>query len=346
MKRIYYNIPSLLILLAAATSCTSKTETESETPVEQVQESPSVQLTQVSRTTVDHNAVYTANVEAYKTNNISSSMPNRIKQILVEVGDNVAKGQKIAILDDVNIEQSRVRLENAEREYERALKLFEIGGGTRQSVDQLKTELDASRRAYANQLENTILVSPVAGTVTARNYDPGDMPGAQPIVTVSQINPVKIMVGVNELDFKAIKPGMPVKVELDAYPEETFEGKVSIVHPSIDPSTRTFLTELTVPNPGNRILPGMFARATVSLGQAEAVIIPDRALIKQPGSAVEYVYTFNPSDSTVAFTPVVTGQRIASENAYEVLEGLNDGAIVVLSGQSRLVNGAKASPIK
>ncbi len=344
MKGIINYIPSL-IALSVLSGC-SNAEKENETVQESQPALPAVELAKVSRTTVDHESVYTANVEANKTNNISSSIPNRIKEILVEVGDNVVKGQKIAVLDDVTIEQTRLRLENSEREYERALRLYEIGGGTRQNVDQLKTELDASRRAYANQLENTILVSPVSGTVTARNYDPGDMAGNMPIVTVSQINPVKIMVGVSEMDFKAIKPGMPVKIALDAYPGEEFEGKVSIVHPTIDPSTRTFLTELTVDNPSHRILPGMFARANVVLGQVEAVVVPDRAVVKQAGSAVEYVYTFNPADSVVSFTPIVTGQRIPSENAYEVLEGLPDGAIIVLSGQTRLVDGAKASPLK
>lgn len=344
MNRIINYIPSL-VALAVLSGCT-KAEKENETAQEAQPVLPAVELAKVARTVVDHASVYTANVEAYKTNNITSALPNRIKEILVDVGDNVVKGQKLAVLDDVTIEQSRLRLENSEREYERALRLYEIGGGTRQSVDQLKTELDASRRAYANQLENTILVSPVSGTVTARNYDPGDMTGNLPIVTVSQINPVKIMVGVSEMDFKSIKPGMPVKVSLDAYPGEEFDGKVNIVHPTIDPTTRTFLTELTVDNPGHRILPGMFARANVVLGQTEAVVVPDRAVVKQSGSAVEYVYTFNPADSVVTFTPVVTGQRIPSENAYEVIEGLPDGAIIVLSGQTRLVNGAKVSPLK
>lgn len=308
-------------------------------------EIPRIEIATVSKFTVDHVGEYTANVEAFKTNNISTSIPNRIKQILVDVGSNVTKGQKLVVLDDVTIEQSRVRLENAEREYNRALKLFEIGGGTRQSVDQLKTELDASRRAYDNQLENTVLTSPVNGTVTARNYDPGDMTGTTPILTVEDINPVKIMIGVSETDFSAVKPGLPVKVTLDAYPGEQFDGKVTIIHPSIDASTRTFLAEVTLPNPQHRILPGMFARVEVPMGQAEAVVLPDRALQKQSGSAVEYVYLFNSNDSTVTFTKVTTGRRLPDSNAYEVIDGLADGATVVISGQSRLLDGTKALPI-
>lgn len=85
------------------------------------------------------------------------------------------KGQKVVILDDVNINQLKIRLDNTERDYERALELYNIGGGTKQAVDQMKTELDAARRQYQNMVENTVLVSPIAGVVTARNYDAGDM---------------------------------------------------------------------------------------------------------------------------------------------------------------------------
>lgn len=343
-KRIAYTYIAALSAMTLA-SCSKGEEKSAETSAASDIEIPRIEVATVSSATVDHIGEYTANVEAFKTNNISTSIPNRIKQILVDVGSNVSKGQKLVVLDDVTIEQSRVRLENAEREYNRALKLFEIGGGTRQAVDQLKTELDASRRAYENQLENTVLTSPVNGTVTARNYDPGDMTGTAPILTVEDINPVKIMIGVSETDFSAVKPGLPVRVMLDAYPGEVFDGKVTIIHPSIDAATRTFLAEVTLPNPQHRILPGMFARVEVPMGQAEAVVLPDRALQKQSGSAVEYVYLFNSSDSTVTFTKVTTGRRLPESNAYEIIDGLTDGATVVISGQSRLLDGTKALPI-
>ena len=135
-------------------------KSESNTTAATEEQLPKVQIQNVHRQAVDQIAEYTATVEAFKTNNISSSSPNRIKQILVDVGSKVGKGQKVVVLDDVNIEQLRVRLENAEREYNRALKLLEIGGGTQQTVDQLKTELEASKRQYRNLVENTILVSP------------------------------------------------------------------------------------------------------------------------------------------------------------------------------------------
>ena len=302
-----------------------------------------MKIENVHRQKVEQLEEYTATVEAFKTNNISSSSPNRIKQILVDVGSHVAKGQKVVVLDDVNIEQLRVRLENAEREYNRAVKLLEIGGGTQQSVDQLKTELDASRRQYRNLMENTVLVSPIAGVVTARNYDPGDMTGSLPILTIEQVHPVKVMVNVSEADFPKVHKRMKVSIKLDVYPDEEFTGTVYLIHPSVDSSTRTFTVEITIDNKDNRVLPGMFARVTFNYGTRDNVVVPDRAVVKQSGSGNKYVYVLN-ADSTVSYNRVELGRRI--DNTYELLSGVEDGSNVVVSGQTRLANGAKVSVIK
>lgn len=324
---------------AIASSC-SKSETQTADTGEQL---PKVQIQNVHRQSVDQIAEYTATVESFKTNNISSSSPNRIKQILVDVGSKVGKGQKVVVLDDVNIEQLRVRLENAEREYNRAVKLLEIGGGTQQTVDQLKTELDASRRQYRNLVENTVLLSPISGVVTARNYDPGDMTGTLPILTIEQVNPVKVMVNVSEADFPKVHNGMKAAIRLDVYPNQEFTGTVHLIHPSIDSSTRTFTVEITIDNNENKVLPGMFARVTLNFGTNENVVVPDRAVVKQSGSGNKYVYVLN-TDSTVSYNRVELGRRI--DNTYELISGVEDGSNVVISGQTRLADGAKVTVIK
>lgn len=336
-----HSLVSSLVFAAIISGCSNSQSGDTQANPEA--QLPKVKIENVHRQQVEQLEEYTATVEAFKTNNISSSSPNRIKQILVDVGSHVAKGQKVVVLDDVNIEQLRVRLENAEREYNRAVKLLEIGGGTQQSVDQLKTELDASRRQYRNLMENTVLVSPVAGVVTARNYDPGDMTGSLPILTIEQVNPVKVMVNVSEADFPKVHKGMKVSIKLDVYPDEEFTGTVYLIHPSVDSSTRTFTVEITIDNKDNKVLPGMFARVTFNYGTRDNVVVPDRAVVKQSGSGNKYVYVLN-ADSTVSYNRVELGRRI--DNTYELLSGVEDGSNVVVSGQTRLANGAKVSVIK
>ncbi len=323
-------ITAVAALLTLA-GCGSKDEN---TAVQQ-EELPKVEVQSVSAKDVPQQSQYTATVEAYKTNNITTSTVNRIKQILVDVGSVVKAGQRVVVLDDVNISQLKVRLDNTEREYNRAVKLLEIGGGTQQSVDQLKTELDAARRQYANQVENTVLVSPINGVVTARNYDPGDMTSTLPILTVEQMRPVKVIVNVNESDFTRVKQGMKVDITLDVYGDETFVGTVALIHPTIDASTRTFEVEINIDNRDERVRPGMFARVNINFGSENRVVVPDRSVVKMSGSGNKYVYVYH--GGKVSYNKVELGQRL--DNAYEVLSGVADGDTVVISGQSRLADG-------
>lgn len=335
--RHHIQIISIAALLACA-ACNSKSDTQKPAAAP-ADETPLVQVSEVHSMPVDQIGTYTATVEAFKTNNISPSAPNRIKSILVDVGSKVAKGQRIAVMDNVNIDQLKVQLDNNEREYKRAQKLLEIGAGTQQSVDQLKAQVDASRRQYSNLVENTMLVSPISGVVTARNYDPGDMSGALPIVTVEQVKPVKIILNISESEFTKVHTGMPVDITLDVYPDEKFQGTVHLIHPRIDAATRTFTVEVTIPNAADKVLPGMFARATLNFGSANRVVVPDRAIVKQPGSGNKYVYVYNPSTQTVEYRKVELGQRL--DNTYEVVDGLPDSCTVVVAGQARLADGAK-----
>lgn len=341
INRIVYAIATIATLFALE-ACSSKSETKSE--AEAAEELPKVEVRKVNIEDVPQIAEYTATVEAFKTNNISSSTPNRIKSILVDVGSHVKAGQRVVLLDNVNIDQLKVRLENAQREYDRALNLLNIGSGTRQQVDQLKTELDAQQRQYSNMVENTILVSPIAGVVTERNYDPGDMTGTLPILTIEQVQPVKVIVNISETHFTQIHQGMKVEVKTDVYGDETFTGKVYLIHPKIDSATRTFTVEVTIENKDGKIHPGMFARVFFDYGSQPHVVVPDRAIVKQTGSSNMYVYVYNPSTGTVSYNRVELGRRL--DSYYEVLSGVDDGADVVITGQTRLADGVKVELVK
>lgn len=313
--------------------------------VQQQQEQlPMVTVAAVSSRDVPQTGEYTASVEAFKTNNISSSTPNRIKSILVDVGSHVVKGQRVVVLDDVNIDQLKVRLDNTRREYDRAVKLLEIGGGTQQAVDQVKTELEAAERQYHNMVENTILTSPVTGVVTARNYDPGDMTSTLPILTVEQVKPVKVIVNISESEYSNVKIGTVASITLDALPGAEFTGRVSLIHPTVDPQSRTFTAEITIPNSDDIIIPGMFARVSINFGTAMRVVVPDRAVVKQPGSGNRYVYVYNPDTKTVSYNQVTLGRRIG--DSFEVIDGVPDNSTVVISGQSRLADGIKVDIAK
>lgn len=328
----YINAISVLSVALALNACSGKEETATV----EVEELPRVELDAAYSQDVPRKKSYTANVEADNTNNISPSTPNRIKKINVEVGDPVRKGQVLVTLDRASLDQLKVSLDDVQREYDRALQLLNIGAGTQQSVDQMKAQLDALKSQYSNLEENTVLTSPINGVVTERNYDPGDMTGNLPVLTVGQISPyVKVIINVTENDLTLVQPGKPVTVTFDALPGEEYSGKISRIYPTVDPATRTFKNEILITNPKGQILPGMFARVNMDLGTERNVVVPDRAIVKQSGSGNKYVYVY--SNGHVSYNKVELGQRLGTN--YELISGIEDGDSVVISGQSRLADG-------
>lgn len=347
------SLTSAILAISSLSSCSSKKETKSESEQEKL---PIVKLATVEERNVANILTLTASVEADKVNNISSAAPNRIKQILVDEGMMVSKGQRLVVLDDVNtdayqlqVENAKANLKNIELNYNRAVELLKIGGGTKQQVDQMELQLINARNSLAsaertlrNANENTVLTSPVAGVVTARNYDPGDMTGALPILTIGTVNPMKAVVNVNESDFSKIHKGMPAILTLQAYGDEQFKGTVTLISPTIDPTSRTFSIEVTLPNPGNRILPGMFGRIELNLGEMQRAVVIDKAVEKQRGSGNHYVYVYK--DGKLSYNMVELGRRI--DNAYEIISGVNPGEQVVISEKSKLTNGCSVEVLK
>ena len=330
---------SAAVGIALLSACSGGNSTEKATVEETVE---TVKIESVSKQDVPQTMTYTATVQPDKRNSISSSMPNRIKKIYVEVGDYIKKGQLLVDLDAANITQQKVQLDNLELEYNRAKELLAVGGASQQQFDQISTQFEAAKTAYDNLLENTKLLSPVTGVVTARNYDDGDMAQGA-ILTVMQINPVKIVINVSESEFPKVKVGMPIDIQFDVFGEETFKGKVSLIYPTIDPMTRTFGVEVEIPNGNYRIRPGMFARATVDFGSANSIVVPDRAVVKRAGSGDRFVYVYN-NDGTVSYVQVELGRHI--DTTYEIISGLEDGAQVVVAGQTRLTDGAKVKVVE
>ena len=342
----------MALLLA---SCSGKDDKENKTT--QKEDVPTVKVETVHSQEVNDVGEYTATVEPELINNISSSMPNRIKQILVDEGQRVSAGQRLVVLDDVNtfayqtqVDNARANLKNIQVDYNRALELFKIGGGTKQQVDQMETQLINAKNALANAertlrnaCENTVLTSPISGVVTARNYDPGDMTANLPILTVARIQPVKVVINVTESELPKVHKGMPAEVSFDTYGDRKFSGTVATIMPTVDVQSRTFGVEVRMPNANGEILPGMFGRVRLNLGKANRVVVPDKAVVKQTGSGNHYVYVLN-ADGTVTYTQVQLGRRM--DNTYELLSGVESGATVVVSGNAKLANGAKVNVAK
>ncbi len=330
-------IPAAVIALL--TACTGGENKQVETKEEKAK----VKVETVRRQPVEQQGEFTATVQAMVSNKIAPQSPVRIQKLHVEVGDHVNAGQLLATMENTSLEQLRIQIQNQETEFNRIDELYKVGGASKSSWDQMKAALDVNKASLRNLEINIRLLSPIAGVVTARNYDNGDMySGTLPVYVVEQLRPVKLMVNISESFYTRVKKGMDVDVRFDVYGDEVFQGKVHLIYPTIDAATRTFQTEIRIPNNDERVRPGMFSRVTMNFGTKEHIVVPDQAVVKQAGSGDRYIYVYK--DGAVSYQKVELGRRMG--NTYELISGVEDGDQVVTIGQSRLTDGAAVEVIQ
>ena len=326
------------LVVAACGSNNSGNNTAAQAPEEVI---PNVEVAIAQAREVPQENTYAASVQAWAVNNIMPQSGGRIRKVNVEVGDYVVKGQVLAEMDRLQLEQMELQVQNDEIEYERLKGLYEEGGVSKSDFETAELGYKVRRTNLNNLRENTILRSPINGYVTARNFDAGDMFSlSAPLFVVQQVTPVKLLVGISESEYTKVAKGDEVSLTVDALPGRTFTGKVERLHPTMDAGTHTFKAEVRVPNTDRVLRPGMYARVTVNFGTRRSVVVPDQALVKQEGTGTRFIYVLQ-EDGTVRYLPVKTGRHIGTE--YEITEGLQDGQIIVVKGHAALRDGVKVN---
>ncbi|MCQ2214343.1 MAG: efflux RND transporter periplasmic adaptor subunit [Bacteroidales bacterium] len=331
-KNLIYSTLAAMVLFA---SCTSKEEKTEDTRNK-------VRVTTIQKQQVSKDLTYNANLEANETVAVSPTLQGaRIKKLYVEVGDRIVKGQKLVDLDPNNLKQTELQLANLETEYNRALKLKETESISQQSFDQIETQYKVMKTAIATLLENTTMVAPFNGYVTARNMDEGELYMGSPIYTVQQISTVKAKVNVAEQYYTLIKKGMKVQMSSDVYSDRTFDGVVSIISPSIDVKSRTFEVEITFDNKDEALRPGMYGTIYFSLGSESRIVVPSIAVLKVQGSNERYLFVERDNKSVRVGVKVV--KRFEDMVAVEPYAGLslNEGDKLISVGQANCVDGGE-----
>lgn len=328
----------LLAVLVAAAACGNQGANQNAAPEDTI---PNVEVATAVARDVPQDNVYASTVQAYAVNNIAPQTAGRIRRINVEVGDYVVKGQVLAEMDRLQLDQTELQVQNDDIEYERLKGLFQEGGVSQSDFETAELAYKLRKTTLDNLRENTILRSPITGFVSARNFDAGDLFSmSSPLFTVQQVTPVKLLVGISESEYTKIAKGDSVTLTVDAIPGETFTGKVERLYPTIDPATHTFKAEVVVPNTSRVLRPGMYARVTVNFGTRRSVIVPDQSLVKQEGTGTRFIYVLK-ADNTVSYLPVTVGRHMGRE--YEILSGLDEGVQVVVKGQALLKDGVKVN---
>lgn len=334
---------SLMMLIVAAllVGCVSKSAENKEqeaVAAEPVEKSVLVKTAVANTQVIEVMETYTSEIKPYKQNDITPAVAGlHISQIKVDVGDHVRKGQVLVVMDQTTLKQQELNLATLEDNYNRMKPVHEAGGVSDQQITQLENQLNLQREVVENLRKNSTLLSPISGVVTARNFEAGDLFAQMPILHIMQINQLKVMANVSEQFYTGVKVGDKVSIEVDIFPGEQFEGRVSRINPALDAATRTFGVEITIPNSNERLRPGMYARATFQMGERENVMIPDQALQKQAGSSERFVYVIK--DGVAEYRFVKDGRRVG--DMIEILEGLEPGEEVATTSFTRLMSGQK-----
>ena len=359
-------------LVVAFTSCGAGTEEDNEKKSTDIP----VRVEKAGTADISIMLSYSADLKASTQIRLLALMTDRILSFPWKDGDEVSKGDVIAVIKkdaisaglaqiDAQAAGLDVQIANLKVELDRVNGLFAKGVATQQSVDQLSTQysstraqrkaLNASRRQLAINAGNAVVKAPADGVLSARMYEEGDIASPQmPLATLLITDPIKVELKLVERDISKVSIDQVVDLHLDAYPARVFQGSVARIFPYVDAGTRTNTVEVMLPNPRNdegmRLLkPGMFGKATLLVERREGVVVvPEPALlldnkllaIQKAGQQLRKAYVVD-SDGIARERTVLLGAREGSR--WEIQEGINAGEIVVVRGQHGLTDGRKVS---
>jgi RND family efflux transporter MFP subunit len=287
---------------------------------------------------IAHTLTLSTTLQGYETMNVSPSLQGKIESIKVDVGNRVQKGQTLVVMDQNQLNTTRLTFSNLKVEMERMEALHKSGSIAQQAYDQMKLGYDQTKEALDFLEKNTFVKADFAGVISAKNYENGELFTGMPILVLTQINTLKALVNIPETYYPLVKEGKKVRLKSDIYPEHEFTALIETVYPTIDAGTHSFSVKLKIANPKEILRPGMFARATMEMGEIESLLLPYQAVLKLQGSNERYIFI---NDNGIAKRVVVTlGQRF--DDKIEIIsDEVKEGDQVVIVGQSRLVAGAK-----
>ena len=177
----------------------------------------------------------TSTVVAYEETYLSPALSGRIRSVKVEINDHVRKGQLLVELDRTQLDQTQLQYQQLLTDLARMDTLLQYGSITEQAYDQLKSQVETTKLVLENLEENTLLRAPYSGVITGKYYNDGELYSPTPntpvgkaaVVSMIQVNPVKVMVNLSEKFLPLVKLGMNAEIRTDVYPDEVFKGKVS-----------------------------------------------------------------------------------------------------------------------
>lgn len=321
-----------------------------------------VELASVEIRDIDEVSNYSGSLRAHSSFVLAPKVSGQLTRLHVNIGDRVRKGQVIAELEDVlirhehekalaNLNQATSAFGEAQRELANSRQLLEREYISQAEFDAVQASFiseqsklqvaQAAERAAKFQLEQTRVIATWDGpgntrVVGERFAVEGQLLSAgAPLVSILDISRLVADIEVIEADYRKIRIGQAAQISSDAWPQEAFEGRVARIAPILQEQSRQARVEIELPNPSEKLKPGMFVRLRlVHQSKPQVTVVPVAALYKHKG--IEGVFVVNRDSLIVNFLPVDKG--ISSDNLVEILSPSLSGEVVIL-GQDQLDEG-------
>jgi RND family efflux transporter MFP subunit len=339
---------AILVMSAAivAVSCGGKTKAKTENEGASDEKAKSVKVVTLAEEEVAREIDYPANLVAYEEVYLAPSTPGRIIRVIPEIGDRGGRGQLVVQMDPTQLNNSVLQLASLEKDMARFDTLIQYGGVSKQQYDQIKTQYDVTKANVDLLKTNVNLTAPFSGVVTAKYFENGELYSGAPntqvgkaaIIVIQQITPIKAVISVSEKYYPVVKKGMKVNVKSDIYPTNIFEGKISLVHPTINTATKTFNVEIEVANREQLLRPGMYASVNMEFAKEKALVVPAVAVLQQRGTDNRYVFIYE--NGVARRVNVIIGKRF--DDKIEIIsDQIKLGDQLITAGHNNLVDGAK-----
>ena len=290
---------------------------------------------------------------------IRPEIAGRVVEFRFTEGQAVARGAVLVKLDQAELAavlaSSTAQSQLDKQRLERSEDLFKKSFISQQAMDEARSNHArslAKQHEDSAKLAKTEMRASFPGIAGLRQVSEGQYVAAgTDIVRLEKIDQLKLDFRIPESFIGKLKTGQPIKVLLDAYPEEAFAGTVFAIEPGVDEQTRTVVLRARVANTGLKLRPGMFARVQVQLGVREkAIWIPEAAIVPKGQDLTVYRVVAGPDGGgKVDVVRVQSGARKVGE--VEIVKGLAVGELVVTEGTQKVgpgssVNFVKAEPKK
>lgn len=323
-----------------------------------------VKVFTVKRERVPQLLEFTATLEPRQEALIVPRVSGLIERVYVREGDWVKKGQVLAQIEKTDFElalrqalaslkEAEISYEQAKRDFDRYKELLEGRVISQREFEGVKVQyelasarLERAKASYEEAkraLEETTIRAPFSGVVTEKLKEEGErvrsgLPGQEAaLLRLQDISTVMAIGHLPQVEMGRVKAGMEAELEVDAFPERSFKGRVVLVNPMVDPQSRSFMVKVEVPNPQGLLKGGMFARVKVLLGEKEALIVPREAVLREEGLWVYHCFVLK--GETIERRTVEP--RFTPFWYVEVERGLREGEKVVVEGHQGLLGGER-----